>query len=130
MTDYRVYVGEVIDPELTWEGLGDSWERNVRRIQDVAAGSKALLKVARMIDEGLLTGRQADWGAWVADVTRGQLLELYPVKEVPGDLVESYRPFMKGKTDEEIIERMNLDPGRKLAELPDGEYVLVAIEGI
>jgi hypothetical protein len=41
-----------------------------------------------------------------------------------------YRPFLKGKTDDEIIDHMNFDPARWIAELPDKQYVLVAIEGV
>jgi hypothetical protein len=38
---------------------------------------------------------------------------------------------MPGRSDAEIRERMNLDPGSKIAKLPrDDRYVLVSVEGI
>jgi hypothetical protein len=130
MTDYRVYLGKVIDPELDWNELGDAWQRNVEKVQDLDVGMDALLHVTRLIDHGVVRGRQVDWGAWVADVTKQQVLELYPQRAVPADLVRAYRPFMEGKTDEGIAETMNLNPASKLGRLADGDYVLVAIEGI
>ena len=129
MTDYNVYVGEVIDESLSWKELGDRWEQNVREIGNVESGMEALLSVIRLIKDGKLEGRQVDWGAWVADVSKGQLVKMYPPREPPID-PSVYRPFMKGKSDEEIIDQMNFDPARWIAELPDKRYVLVAIEGV
>jgi hypothetical protein len=129
MTDYNVYVGEVIDESLSWKELGDSWERNVRRIKYVDGGMESMLSIIDMIDDGTLEGRQVDWGAWVANVSKEQLLRMYPPREPPIDPAV-YRPFLKGKSDDEIIDHMNFDPARWIAELPDKQYVLVAIEGV
>ena len=128
MTDYRVYVGEVIDENLSWKELDESWQQNVRKIRDVGSGMEIMMSVMDLIDDGHLEGRQVDWGAWIADVSKEQLRALYPPRKPPD--ASAYRPFMKGKTDEEIVDQMNFDPARWIAELPDKRYLLVAIEGV
>lgn len=129
MTDYVVCVGEVIDESLSWKELGDHWQRNVRRIRRVSSGMDNMLAIIRMIDEGKLEGRQVDWGAWVADVSKEQLVRMYPHRKPPIDPA-LYRRYLPGKSDDEIIDHMNFDPARWIKELPDKQYVLVAIEGI
>jgi hypothetical protein len=54
MTDYKLYVGDVIDESLSWKELGDHWQRNVREIRNVKSGLEALLPVRDMIRDGRL----------------------------------------------------------------------------
>ena len=80
MTDYRVYIGEIVDPALRWDDLGDHWARNVREVAVLSRGLDAMQRVFRLLDSGRYIGRQLDWGAWMVELTPEQLRELYPKK--------------------------------------------------
>ena len=113
-----LYVGDLDDPEFSWEG-GD-WNGNVPRRRSPFFPQARRHGYSEFIDRvsgGVYPGKQTDWGGWVAKMTPAQIrafiAEFYP------------RPLPPGSTE-----------GPELAELlafvdrlEDGKlYALCAVE--
>ena len=109
---YRdVYVGDAADPGFTWEPDDNQWQGNSpQRISEFfpESSSRPYYELKKRIASGEMDGKQVDWGAWAAKVTKGQiqdfLKDCYPT--------EQHQEVLK------LVEKMDVD---KL-------YLLVASE--
>ena len=119
-----MYVGVVKDPEFVYSGEPEGWRDNIDLVEDLGTGAGPLAGFASS-DEA----RQVDWATFILPETYDQLPEwVGPAREVD---VSAWRPFMPGKSDAEIREKMNFEPRAKIERLPpDRSYVLVSVEGL
>ena len=88
---YRdVYVGDAADPSFTWEPDDNRWQGNSpKRISEFfpESSAKPYGELKKRIAIGELDGKQVDWGAWAAKVTKAQIQEYmkdcYPLEQQP-----------------------------------------------
>lgn len=118
-----VYIGDLDDPSFSWDG--GNWEGNAphRESPFFPSGREAFWRLMRKIDSGELPGKQVDWGAWVARVTRREI-EAF-IKECYG-AARLYQE--RGEVLGHLYDQLQ-ELRRYVASLEDGkEYALVASE--
>ncbi len=75
MTYHDVHIGLLDDPKFSWEG--GNWEDNtpsaISPLFPTAFG--AFGELIDRIESGVYEGKQTDWGAWVAKVSKQQILD-------------------------------------------------------
>jgi hypothetical protein len=119
-----VYVGDLEDPNFSWDG-GD-WNGNAPRHLSPdfpptfgpTYGPWSI--IYRRIRDGQLPGRQTDWGAWVAPVTGREVVAV--VEELYGDgypMGDTF-PHLQAALDRLLRWLESIDPARL--------YALVAME--
>jgi hypothetical protein len=74
-----VYVTEILGltGDEKWEQWGDDWWDHVERLGEAPSGSHYGLSLIRLLDERGYQSRQLDWGAFLYEVTKPILIELY-----------------------------------------------------
>lgn len=112
-----VYIGDLNDPKFSWDN--GNWNGNVPRRQGPELPDDCVGKVWKSvfdkIDSGEFQGKQVDWGAVVAKVTKKQIIKfISEMYEMP------YDELMK----DQLIEIINY-----VSNLEDDKlYALVACE--
>jgi hypothetical protein len=116
------------DPDLTYTGEAEAWRDNIELLFRIGGGLDGMLRAIRRAQEAA-GARQADWATWIAPMTLDELREYVGTRRDRD--VSVYRPYMAGRTDEQIREAMGFDPRVQLDRLHDDKcYALVAVEGI
>ena len=80
-----VYIGTLDDPDFRWEG--GNWNGNCpRRISPVfpVVNYKLFFELIKRIEDGVYIGKQTDWAAWVARVSKAQIRDF--IKEMSASL--------------------------------------------
>jgi len=119
MTYYDVYVG-LNDDTFKWEG--GNWSGNFPRNGSPKLPAKApFMELMFRIADGTYEGKQLDWGAYGAKVTKGQIFDF--IQEFYDD--QWLRSWYRTQQD---IEELNQVYDYVLELDNAGIYVLVALE--
>jgi hypothetical protein len=123
MAGRDVYVGRLKDPNFQWDVYGTiaNIPERLTPLFPLASWGP-FWKLFERIENGYYVGKQVDWGAWAAKVSKDQILEFFDEMYSHDALALTGTPFPW------IIESVD-ELRESLEALPDDElYVLIALE--
>jgi hypothetical protein len=126
MTAFRVYIGDLEDPDFHWEG--GNWSCNIpKSLTDnfppgKLGSSGTFFAIIKAIESGKYRGKRTDWGASVARVNKQQIIDFIS-ERFAGD------PAYEDKSEmPHLRERLQLVVSQVRALDPKKEYGLCAVD--